>query len=229
MILVLMLALSSCGKKEETKKEINVNKILEDAVPEATKKAVKQAEVAKEEQNSTIMDEMIPVFSALGAYMYETGSEYDAYSDEFYTSAFSYLAAYSKDRFAEGGFVQENNKAVLTRDAVSELSFATFASRQYGFDELPEDTQTLTADKNYEKFYVGTEADTTYLAQIKSVTKEVSEDVEIDKDVYDVEVELKKANETVAQLQFRLTSNELLEKKEEVMYNYAVLNAVIVK
>ena len=226
-LLIMTLLLTSCGKKEEEKKEINVDKVLEKAVPQATQNVVEYVEAKKEAQNVTIMDEMKPVFSALGSYIHESKREYKAYSDEFYTTSFRYLLAYSKDRLPKESYKQENGKAVLTKDGMLELSSSAYASREYGFMELSEATPVLSMDDNYEEFYISGEVATNYQAEIKSVEAKISEESEVDK--YNAIVELKKDNKVVENLEFVLVKNELLEKKEEVMYNYSVINVIEVR
>ena len=168
------------------------------------------------------MDNMVPVFAAVGA---RINSEKDVYAatDEFVADAMSNLAYYAKDNL-EGRFVEDSDNIYVGKDTFEQLAKTAF----YNYDITA--NKKLAYNENTDSYTIKKDdATKKYKAEVLSV---VNIDGCKDGDfynTYEVVVKVEKGLFTNVVMKFTLEDNEYVAESDDYMFKYAVTNVEICK
>ena len=161
------------------------------------------------------MNNMVPVFTAIGARMDAENTEY-ASSDEFVANAMGYLTYYSRGML-EGKYVEDAENIYVDEDIFEELAKTAF----YKYDI--KENKALTYNENTKSYTIKKdELSKNYKAEVVSVVNiDGCKDGE-NYNTYEVVVKIKKGLFTNVEMKFTVEDNEYVSVVDNYMYQYAV-------
>lgn len=239
--IIVVLSVTICffifNKKDKDKKiveHLSNQKYAEDIVangemkkydiaPAATPAVEKETPLKYEKLDNKIMESMVPIFTGIGAYMCETNSEYDGYSDKFYAEVIKYASIYGKESIKKGCNV-DNDKIILSKNALIQISGVVFASRLYGYEEFDLKKYNINYDKKTDKYSMNNDVVTGYSIVIDYVKEVVVDSDETDDELYEVLCIMLKDGNRINQVKFHVIPNQL----ENDEFYFSIKNAYLI-